>query len=92
MIKFNFLSRVLAILVLLVTLSTVWASADNEATMAEVHVTYLDLLGNVGLVENYVNVWQEGDDQGRLIAEELLERVDILLVDINWPGEMAEVA
>lgn len=55
-----------------------------------VHAAYLDLSGNVADLRSRVAAWQKGDKASLAIAEEKLERTQVVLGAVTWPKALAE--
>ncbi|MBI2305263.1 MAG: cytochrome c [Chloroflexi bacterium] len=55
---------------------------------AVVHVTYQDIWGNVNDLRDQVANWAKGQDSGRRIGLEKVDRLEALFGHVDWPKEM----
>ena len=67
------------------------ASTDGAARVAPmevVHASYLDLTGNIVDLRSRVAQWRQGDESSLSIAQEKLERIQAVLLHVEWPPTM----
>lgn len=68
------------------------SSPGGAATVSPketVHASYLDLTANISDLRNRVSQWQKGDDGSLGVAQEKLERIEVVLGHVSWPKNMA---
>jgi len=64
-------------------------SAAVSAPMESIHSSYLDLSANIADLRTRVGEWQQGNEDSLKIAEEKLERTEVVLGAVTWPVEMS---
>lgn len=57
-------------------------------SMEVVHASYLDLASNITDLRARVEQWQMGDEASLNIAQEKLERIEVILAATTWPANM----
>ena len=57
--------------------------------METVHASYLDLTANISDLRARVEQWQKGDEGSLGVAQEKLERVEVVLGHVAWPKSMS---
>jgi hypothetical protein len=60
----------------------------DDGQMDTVHAAYLDLTKNISDVRARVEQWQKGDAASLDLANEKLERIDIVLASTPWPANL----
>jgi hypothetical protein len=76
-----------------ILLVAVLAAGCGQSTRAQApaevtHGSYIDLMGNISDLRARVAQWQQGDEASLGIAEEKLERIEVVLDANSWPASM----
>jgi len=67
-----------------------WMNLTAEATSSAcVQASYLDLAANVSQLRTQVGEWQKGNPSSLNIAEDRLQKIELLLAHTAWPQGMA---
>ena len=61
------------------------AALASTASMETIHAAYLDLSANITDLRSRVDQWQKGDEASLGIAQEKLDRIEIVLGSTAWP-------
>ncbi|MBI4319635.1 MAG: cytochrome c [Chloroflexi bacterium] len=64
------------------------ASIEGQASAATTHAAYLDVTTNISDLRSQLGNWEQGNDSGRRIGIEKIDRLNWVIPHVSWPEEM----